>query len=397
MAKALFSSVIRRLVSAQARSGPPDRQLLDRFLADRDESAFAELVERHGAMVLAVAGNVLRHRQDVEDVFQATFLVLVRQAGSVRKRGSAGSWLHGVAYRLALKARTAAAARQRRESRAPARPPEEAPDDLTWRELSAILHEELERLPAKYRAPLVLCYLEGLTQDQAAEHLGLVKGTLKGRLERGRLLLRGRLRRRGLAPAVVLLADTTRPAGAALPGPLVSTTARTAAAFAAGRAASVSVPVAQLTEGGLRAMFHVQLRSAAAVLLLAIGLVAAVTGVLAACGVPAQPPAPARPEGPGPGADAGAKPGADPGKPLRSLPGHQDRLTSVAYSPDGRWIGTAAWDGTARIWDAQTGQEVRRLEVPATPDYNPPMFNQILFSPDNQFVVTAQQSRPSEP
>src|SRR5262245_16595115 len=98
MAKAGLRSLIRRLVSAQARSGFPDRQLLERFVAHKDEAAFAVLVERHGAMVLGVAWNVLRHRQDAEDVFQATFLVLARQAGSVRKQGSVGSWLHGVAY-----------------------------------------------------------------------------------------------------------------------------------------------------------------------------------------------------------------------------------------------------------------------------------------------------------
>jgi RNA polymerase sigma factor (sigma-70 family) len=234
MAKPTLSAVIGRLVG-QARNGPPDRLLLERFIAHKDEAAFAALVERHGAMVLAVARNVLQHRHDAEDVFQATFLVLARQAGSVRKRGSAGSWLHGVAYRLAQKARTAAAARHRRESRAPARASDESPDDLTWRELSAILHEELERLPDKYRTPLVLCYLEGMTQDTAAAHLGLAKGTLRGRMERGRLLLRGRLSRRGLAPAVVLLADTIRPAEAALPRSLVWTTARTAAAFPGGQ------------------------------------------------------------------------------------------------------------------------------------------------------------------
>ncbi len=263
--------------------------------------------------------------------------------------------------------------------------------------MNAILHEELERLPDKYRAPLVLCYFEGLTQDQAAEHLGLAKGTLRGRLERGRLLLRGRLRRRGLAPAVVLLADTTRPAGSALPEPLVATTARTAAAFAAGRAAGVSVRVVQMTEGVLRAMFKSQLRSAAAVLLLAIGLVAAATGVLAARGVPAEPPAPAQTAGPEPGADAGAKPEADTGRPIRSLPGHTDRLTSVTFSPDGRWIATAAWDGTARLWEAQTGKEVRRLDVPPTKYANPAHLSRIMFSPDNEFVVTAQQSMPKEP
>jgi RNA polymerase sigma factor (sigma-70 family) len=411
MAKATLSAVIGRLVSAQARSGPADRQLLERFIAHKDEAAFAALVQRHGPMVLAVARNVLHHRQDAEDVFQATFLVLARKAASVRKRGSAGSWLHGVAYRLALKARTAAAARHRLESRAPARAPEESADDLTWRELSRILHEELDRLPDKYRAPLVLCYLQGLTQDQAAEHLGLPKGTLRGRLERGRLLLRGRLSRRGLAPAVVLLADTTRPTAAALAGPLVSTTARTAAAYVAGRAAGVSVPVAHMTEEVLRAMFITQLRSAAAVLLLAIGLVAAAAGVLAArCEngdrtpritgpVPVfapEPPAPARPEGPGPGPDTGAKPGADTGQPIRSLAGHKDRLTAVAYSPDDRWIGTASWDGTARLWDARTGEEVRRLDVPAPRDYHPAHLSRILFSPDNHLVVVAQQAMPNE-
>src|SRR6266542_3932889 len=103
MAKQGLRSVIRRLVAAQAGSGFPDRHLVERFLAHKDEAAFAALVERHGPMVLGVAWNVLHHRQDAEDVFQATFLVLARQAGSVRKQGSVGSWLHGVAYRLALK------------------------------------------------------------------------------------------------------------------------------------------------------------------------------------------------------------------------------------------------------------------------------------------------------
>ncbi len=309
MGKAALNTVIRRLLSARSRRDPPDRHLLERFIADKDEAAFAALVERHGAMVLAVARNVLRHRQDAEDVFQATFLVLARKAGSVRKLGSAGSWLHGVAYRLALKARTALAARHRLESRAPARTSDESPDDLTWRELSEILHEELESLPDKYRGPLVLCYLEGLTQDQAAEHLGLAKGTLRGRLERARLLLRGRLSQRGLAPAVVLLADASRPVGAVLPVYLASVTAQAASAFAAGRAASVSIPVAQMTEGALRTMFKTQMRSAVALVLLAIGFVAAATGVITARGNPNEPPATTEPSDPARGAPE--KPRAD--------------------------------------------------------------------------------------
>src|SRR5262249_1895571 len=160
----------------------PDQLLLERFRADRDEAAFAALVERHGTMVLGVAWNVLAHRQDAEDVFQATFLVLARRAGSVREQGSVGSWLHGVAYPPAPPGGG-------REGAAPGPPPAETADDLTWGELSGILHEELERLPDRLRAPLVLCYLEGMAQDQAAEHLALAKGTLRSRLERGRLLL----------------------------------------------------------------------------------------------------------------------------------------------------------------------------------------------------------------
>jgi RNA polymerase sigma factor (sigma-70 family) len=289
--------MIRRLLSAQSRSVSPDRQLLERFIAHKDEAAFAALVERHGAMVLDVARNVLHHLQDAEDVFQATFLVLARKAASVRKQDSAGSWLHGVAYRLALKARTAAAARRRHEMHTPAPVPRGSPDDLTWRELSAILHEELERLPDRYRAPLVLCYLEEMTQDQAAEHLGLAKGTLRGRLERARLLLRRRLGRRGLAPAVVLLADTCRPVGAAPPGALVSATARAAAAFAAGRAAGVSASVARMTEGVLKTMFATQLRSIG-LLLLAIGLVVAGAGALASRGASGGSPATGKPTAP---------------------------------------------------------------------------------------------------
>jgi WD40 repeat protein len=115
----------------------------------------------------------------------------------------------------------------------------------------------------------------------------------------------------------------------------------------------------------------------------------------AVAGGPVEQSAP--PETPRLGADATIKPVADPSKPLRSLPGHTDRLTSVAYSPDGTSIATASWDGTARIWDAQTGKEVRRLDVPATRDNNPARLSRILFSPDNQFVVTAQDSMPDEP
>jgi RNA polymerase sigma factor (sigma-70 family) len=306
MANPDLRTLIRRLVSAQGRS-VPDQHMLERFIAHQDEEAFAALVERHGGMVLGVARDVLRHLHDAEDIFQATFLVLARQAGAVRKQGSVGSFLHGVAYRLALKARTAAATRRRHESRLPARPKGESLDNLTWQELSAILHQELERLPDKFRAPLVLCYLEGMTHDQAAEHLGLAKGTLKGRLERARLLLRGRLVRLGLAPAVVLLVDACRPVGAAPAAPGASTLAQAAVAFAAGRPAGVSPQVAQLTKGALNAMLVSKLGSAA--VLLGVSLLVAGSGVFVSRGASGGPPMQEEPTAQGGGAVA--NPGTD--------------------------------------------------------------------------------------
>jgi RNA polymerase sigma factor (sigma-70 family) len=403
MAKAALHAVLRRLVSAEARSGPPDRQLVERFVAHQDEAAFAALVERHGAMVLAVARNVLHHRQDAEDVLQATFLVLARRAGSVRQRGAAGSWLHGVAYRLALKARAAAAARHRREGRAPARAPEEAADELTWREVRQAVHEELGRLPERHRAALVLCYLEGKTQDEAAAQLGLPKGTLKGRLERGRALLRARLVRRGLGPGAGLV-PAAWPAAtkAAAPSPtLVVATAKAGAAVAAGGAAAavVSPHVTALTDGMVKAMFLKKLLLAAVLLL---ALAGAGTGLALAVQVPAQADAdgaaehPAPREAPRPGAEVRAKPGPDTGRPIRSLTGHTERVVSVACSPDGRWVATAAWDGTARLWDARTGKQVHRLDLPAVRDYHPGHVSRILFAPDPRLVVAAQQAMPNE-
>src|SRR5262249_14707200 len=142
--------------------------------------------------------------EDVEDAFQATFLVLAQRAAAIRNTASVAGWLHGVAYRIALKARANLAKRQRHEAHAPGPPPATAADDLTWGEVRQALHAELSRLPERYRAPLVLCYLQGKTQDEAALLLGVCKATVKKRLERARALLRQRLVRRGLGPAAVL-------------------------------------------------------------------------------------------------------------------------------------------------------------------------------------------------
>src|SRR5262249_43115396 len=240
------------------------------FVTRRDEAAFTALVRRHGPMVLGVCQRVLSHRQDAEDACQATFLVLARKATSPRWHDSVASWLYEVAYHLALKARAAAARRSAHEGRARPRPGADPLADVTLRELQSVLDEELARLPAQYRAPLILCCLEGAARDEAAQQLGWTLQTVKNRLERGRELLRARVARRGLALGGVL-AGVTLPRGAAraLPAALVSSTGKAAALLAAGRPAAGVVPaeVAALAAGAGRALFPAKAKIAAAFLL----------------------------------------------------------------------------------------------------------------------------------
>lgn len=217
------------LTPARYGEEAPDALLLDRFIEQWDQAAFRDLVGRHGPMVLGVCRRILRDPHAAEDVFQATFLLLVRKAGSVRKRGSVGPWLYGVAQRMALEARGAASRRP-----VPAPLDVEVPrvddyDGLEHDELNAALHEELGRLPEKYRAPLVLCYIDGLPHEAVARQLGWPLGTVRSRIARGRDLLGARLARRGLAPAAVLLALGLLPkAEAAVPPRLVEATVRAA-------------------------------------------------------------------------------------------------------------------------------------------------------------------------
>jgi RNA polymerase sigma factor (sigma-70 family) len=178
-----------------------DAELLDRFTRSRDPGAFADLVRRHGPMVFGVCRRVLRDPNDAEEAFQVTFLVLVRKADGLREPGRLANWLYGVANRVARKARVSAARRGRHE-RAAATPDRTVPDEPTDADLRAVLDEEMVALPDKYRAPLVLCYLEGLTNEAAAERLGWPPGSMSYRLARGRELLRKRLVRRGVCLAL---------------------------------------------------------------------------------------------------------------------------------------------------------------------------------------------------
>jgi RNA polymerase sigma factor (sigma-70 family) len=232
----------------------PDAELLRQCRAGRDEAAFRTLLRRHGPMVLDVCRNILGNDQDAEDAFQAVFLVLARQAGSIRNNAAVGSWLYGVAQRTAWRARRTRARRQMREAATAPLAASRPADELSWREVKQVMLEELDRLAERYRAPLVLCYLQNQTQDQAAQALGICRASLRKQLERGRALLQQRLIRRGLGPTAVL-ALVTWPAtnsAASLPRTLVDATAHAAMS---GNAALVSTRVATLTQGVLRNMF----------------------------------------------------------------------------------------------------------------------------------------------
>jgi RNA polymerase sigma factor (sigma-70 family) len=283
-----FLQAIRRMVGDQCATAAPDQELLRQFVRERDEAAFHSLVRRHGAMVLSVCRTVLSNEADAEDAFQATFLVLAQNAASIRKTASVGSWLHGVAYRLARKAQANHARRQKHEARRPGRTAP-ASDDRTWAEVQQVIHAALNEISEPYRAPLVLCYLEGKTQDEAAALLGVSKATVKNRLERGRALLRARLVRRGLGPVAVLAVSTWPFATAsACPPVLVNSTVEAALQVAAGSAVSsaVSAEVAALTKGAVKAMFVTKL------MILCAALIA--TAVLCVCVITRAQESPAR-------------------------------------------------------------------------------------------------------
>jgi len=266
---------LRTLFDSGTVGGLTDGQLLERFArrpAEVAEAAFAALVERHGPMVLRVCRGVLVDPHEAEDAFQATFLVLVRKARALWVRDSLGPWLHQVAYRTASCARSDAARRRRHERRAAETRRANPADDRVGivEEWEPMLHEEIDRLPERYRAAVVLCSLEGLTHEQAAQQLGWPVGTVKSRLARGRERLRGRLTRRGLAPALgTLSAGSSHNDGAAIPAALARSTVRTLMTADAGHAATgaISATVTALSEGVLTTMSLTKYKIAATVLL----------------------------------------------------------------------------------------------------------------------------------
>jgi RNA polymerase sigma factor (sigma-70 family) len=235
-----------------------DGQLLERFAVHQDEAAFAALVRRYGPLVLGVCRRVLHDTHEAEDTFQATFLVLARKAGAISRRGSVAGWLYQVAYRAALKARTRTANRHRHERRVGRKSPADPLAEVSGRELLGLLDSEVRRLPERFREPLVLCYLDGRTRDEAARLLGWPVGTVKSRLARGRDLLRRRLTRRGVTLAGGLLPlALTESATGALPPVLLGSTTKAALPFATG---PLSSHASALAEGVLQTMFATKLK-----------------------------------------------------------------------------------------------------------------------------------------
>jgi RNA polymerase sigma factor (sigma-70 family) len=261
MASGPVSKVLRQLrrstLLREARRG--DGQLLRDFIERGDEDAFAALLHRHGPMVLGVCRRVLPSLHDAEDAFQATFLVLVRKAGSISPPEKVGSWLYGVAYQVAVKARALGARLRARERQVVDLPEPAAPaaEPGLGEELRPLIDRELSRLPDKYRLPVVLCDLEGKTRRQAAGQLGWPEGTVAGRLARARKKLAARLSRRGVVLTAGMLAGllADRAAPAALPPPLAASTLDAVWRFAVSSlAGGIPAPVLTLTQGVLKTM-----------------------------------------------------------------------------------------------------------------------------------------------
>ena len=268
---------INRLFADGVVAGLSDAQLLERFLSQGDAGSFEALLGRHGPMVLSVCRGILRDPHDAEDAFQATFLVLVKTGGTIRGGDSLGGWLHRVARRVANQANSAAARRRRLERQvgqmavATSTNGPASSDDLL-----PALHEEIDRLPEKYRLAVICCDLEGMTQAQAAVQLHWSKRTLKSRLAEGRARLRRRLARRGLAPdGAALGAVLLRKARAAVPAAWSEATVRAAVAVVNPTMTvwAVSPAALKLTQEVFKVML-LQKLTMASLTLLAAGLIA---------------------------------------------------------------------------------------------------------------------------
>jgi RNA polymerase sigma factor (sigma-70 family) len=411
MTRGAFGNILhqfRKLIAKDRAAEQSDGRLLERFVNLHDEAAFGELVGRHGPMVVNVCQRVLQDRHASEDAFQATFLVLVRRAGSLDGRSSVASWLYTVAFHIALRARAALARRRIHERQVPEMPQPESTPESDWEELRPLLDEELSQLPEKYRAPLVLCYLEGMTNEQAARELGWPMGSMAKRLARGREMLRARLTRRQVAlSAGVLgtaLADNALAEG--LPAALTTATVRAALLFAAGEAAAagISAPAVNLAHGALKALALARLKLLAIALLLAVGAVG--TGAALFMHAVAAPPQvvahyqPAPAAAPKPADARKENPASAPTEVVKTkqvvtakqrtiLPEDALEVHALTFAADGKTLVSA--HGEKRpllvLWDTETEQVGHRYPVHAAE------IRAVVFSAKGDRLATASRDK----
>jgi RNA polymerase sigma factor (sigma-70 family) len=364
---------IRRAVCADAAKALTDAELLVRYATERDESAFATLLQRHGRLVWRVCRRQSPTEHDAEDAFQATFLVLARRATSIRKATSLTSWLYGVAHRISVTAGRRARARRQREQSVGVRTVVEPVSEASWRELQRILDDEVQRLPERYRGPFVACCLEGHSREEFSRETGLAAGTISSRVARARRLLQRRLTRRGVSLSAVLCAFTLRAdvAAEALPAGLTAKTQR--AVVVPHR---LSPAVRALVESTLSATWSTH-RVALTTMMATFGLV--VIGVTAlSSGMSAAPEPSAAAQNSEPRQErlpVGAI--ARLGRPELRAPG-----SDLAISADGTEIVAVGPELTVRRFDANTGELRSLRQLPRR------RANRVWLSPRGTFLAT---------
>jgi RNA polymerase sigma factor (sigma-70 family) len=362
--------VLHSILGAGGVADRPDGRLLDDYLARHNEAAFAALVERYGPLVLGVCRRVLQDQHDAEDAFQATFLVLARKAASLDRQRSLGNWLYAVAYRTALKAKINGARRRVHERQVVDMPALPSPESSRWEELRPVLDEELSRLPEKYRAPLVLCYLEGKTHLQAARDLGWPSGSVSRRMARARELLRERLLRRGviISSAVLLTLLPKMAARASVPPGLAASTVKGALVFGKGTMGTAGIIPSKVTMLA-NEILHSRLVAGAAAGALALpvtGLAILVTSTLSI--VAHEVVTEYRKHTPPVAVRSGGCPGCRDvsGALVRgeiALAPQADPVLALAMTQEGKVLasGSAREDTPVQLWDMITGSELARL------------------------------------
>jgi RNA polymerase sigma factor (sigma-70 family) len=380
----------RRISGSAPDDARSDEEILESFLRNQCSAAFNTLFRRHGRLVRSVCRQILRSDEDVEDAVQAVFLVLALKAGSIRRRNSLSSWLYGVAFKTAMSAHKTATRRHKHERRTKDRSSIEPETVAAGRELQAIVAQEVERLPEKYRAPFLLCCLEGRTKAEAARELGWKEGTVSGRLAEARRILRLRLARRGVALSALLCLGslTTR----ALAGTKLTDLASAAVLIAAGtplKRTCLSSKVIALTREVARAMFLSSVKTGSGLLLLGVLTLGAAGNCLRGAGSseeqiaasevrPAIPPAPLLVDNLGDPLPEGAT------ARIGSKRFRADSTHIAAFSADGRWLGYGSGDGHVYVCEASSGKSL--LEIQLDDAQRGPV-TELLFSPDGKRLV----------